>query len=109
MGQNKASLVLPPDQVGRINDLLLRLEDQLEQLIAMPPQQRQRLLKMGPGSEVFARRALEALEQNHPAQPCRATARRQSRPAGHRPAAAHPGPAQPAVRPRIRYRNGAGQ
>lgn len=30
----------------------------------MEPQQRQRLLKMGPGSEVFARRALEALEQN---------------------------------------------
>ncbi|WP_442682273.1 hypothetical protein ACSBPQ_11490 [Stenotrophomonas sp. JC08] len=30
----------------------------------MPPQQRQRLLKMRPGSEVFARRALEALEQN---------------------------------------------
>lgn len=25
MGQNKASLVLPPDQVDRINDLLLRL------------------------------------------------------------------------------------
>lgn len=64
MGQNKATLVLPADQVTRINELLLNLENELVQLTAMQPQQRQRLFKMGPGSEVFARRALEALEQN---------------------------------------------
>ncbi|KRG43438.1 hypothetical protein ARC78_07385 [Stenotrophomonas pictorum JCM 9942] len=64
MGQSKATLVLPADQVTRINELLLNLENELVQLTAMQPQQRQRLFKMGPGSEVFARRALEALEQN---------------------------------------------
>ena len=64
MGQSKAALVLPADQVTRINELLLGLETELGQLNAMQPQQRQRLFKMGPGSEVFARRALEALEQN---------------------------------------------
>jgi hypothetical protein len=64
MGQSKAALVLPADQVTRINELLLGLETELGQLTGMQPQQRQRLFKMGPGSEVFARRALEALEQN---------------------------------------------
>lgn len=64
MGQSKAALVLPAGQVTRINELLLNLENELVQLTAMQPQQRQRLFKMGPGSEVFARRALEALEQN---------------------------------------------
>jgi hypothetical protein len=64
MGQSKASLVLSQEQVDRINAALLSLETELSQLTAMQPLQRQRLLKMGPGSEVFARRALEALEQN---------------------------------------------
>ena len=64
MGQDRASLVLSQEQVERINTALLSLETELSQLTAMQPQQRQRLLKMGPGSEVFARRALEALEQN---------------------------------------------
>lgn len=56
--------MLPADELSRINDLLLNLQNELVQLTAIQPQQRQHLFKMGPGSEVFTRRALEALEQN---------------------------------------------
>lgn len=64
MSQNLLSLTLSNDQLTAIDNALAALEAALEDLIALTPDQRRGLTRMGPKSEAFCRQTLTVLAQN---------------------------------------------
>jgi hypothetical protein len=64
MGQNLLSLQLSPEQLTAIDTALPTVESSLSGLIALTPDQRRALTKMGPKSEAFCRQTLTVLSQN---------------------------------------------
>lgn len=58
------SLQLTNDQIGGIDSALGQLEAALSGLIALTPEERKTLARMGPKSESFCRQTLGVLEQN---------------------------------------------
>jgi hypothetical protein len=65
MSQNVMSRHLAVDQWALIDDAIKNLIDVLEPaLIALTADQRQRIVKMGDGSEAFCRKALDVISEN---------------------------------------------
>lgn len=64
MSQNLVSLVLTDEQLTAIDGALATLEQNLTGLLALTPDQRRSLAKMGDKSEVFCRQTLKLLTQN---------------------------------------------
>ncbi|HWU77663.1 MAG TPA: hypothetical protein VN043_14255 [Rhodanobacter sp.] len=64
MSQNLISLVLTDAQLSAIDGALATLEENLVGLLALTPEQRRSLAKMGDKSEVFCRQTLKLLTQN---------------------------------------------
>lgn len=64
MSQNLLSLQFSPEQLAAIDAALASLESALAGLIALTPDQRRALTKMGPKSEAFCRQTLTVLSQN---------------------------------------------
>jgi hypothetical protein len=64
MSQNLISLVLSADQLTAIDGALNTLEANMVGLIALQPDERRTLTKMGDKSEVFCRQTLKLLAQN---------------------------------------------
>ena len=65
MSQNFISRHLAADQWALIDDAIKNLIDVLEPaLVALSADQRQRLVKMGDGSEAFCRKALDVIGEN---------------------------------------------
>jgi hypothetical protein len=64
MSQNLLSLQFSPEQLAAIDAALASLESSLAGLIALTPDQRRALIKMGPKSEAFCRQTLTVLGQN---------------------------------------------
>ncbi len=64
MSQNLLSLQFSPEQLAAIDAALASLESSLAGLIALTPDQRRALTKMGPKSEAFCRQTLTVLSQN---------------------------------------------
>ncbi|MCK6387395.1 hypothetical protein [Zoogloea sp.] len=63
MSQNLVSLALSADQLTEVNKALDMLEKNLEGLISLSADDRAELRKMGPKSEMFARKAHDVLAQ----------------------------------------------
>ena len=64
MSQNVVSLALSAEQVEAVNKALDVLEKNLEGLISLSVEERSELRKMGPKSEMFARKAYDVLAQS---------------------------------------------
>ena len=64
MSQNVVSLALSAEQVEAVNKALDVLEKNLEGLISLSVDDRSELRKMGPKSEMFARKAYDVLAQS---------------------------------------------
>ena len=64
MSQNLIQLYLAPETMTAVNTALDSLEANLTGLIALEPQQRRSLAKMGDKSEAFCRQAVVAFSQN---------------------------------------------
>ena len=64
MSQNLLSLNLTDEQLAAVDNALVALETALENLIALTPEQRRGLTRMGPKSEAFCRQTLAVLGQN---------------------------------------------
>jgi hypothetical protein len=64
VSQNLVSLVLTDEQLSAIDGALATLEQNLSGLLALTPEQRRSLAKMGEKSEVFCRQTLKLLVQN---------------------------------------------
>ena len=64
MNQNVVSLVLSAEQLDQARKALGMLEQSLVDLISLSVEQRQELRKMGPKSEMFARKAYDVLAQS---------------------------------------------
>ena len=69
MSQNVVSLVLSAEQLDQARKALGMLEQSLVDLISLSVEQRQELRKMGPKSEMFARKAHEVVLQNPDSMP----------------------------------------
>ena len=65
MSQNLIDLSLDTATLGRVDAAIAQLEADLAGLIALSPEQRHQLTKMGDKSEAFCRRAVDVLSQ-HP-------------------------------------------
>ena len=64
MTQNVISLALSADQLAEVNKALDMLEKNLTELISLSVDDRSELRKMGPKSEMFARKAYDVLAQS---------------------------------------------
>lgn len=64
MSQNLLSLSFDDQQLARIDNALAALETELQGLIALTPDQRKGLYRMGPKSEAFCRQTLTVLGEN---------------------------------------------
>ncbi|KRC31527.1 MULTISPECIES: hypothetical protein [unclassified Lysobacter] len=64
MSQNLIDLQLPAESLAAIDDALNVLESHLTALIALTPDQRRQLTKMGDKSEAFCRQAVHVLSEN---------------------------------------------
>ena len=64
MSQNLIQLNLTPDAVGAITTALTTLEAELSGLLALTPEQRRELTRMGDKSEAFCRQAVVAFSEN---------------------------------------------
>ena len=64
MSQNLVTLNLTDAQINAVEAALTELETQLAGLIALLPQQKRKIQKMGRKSEAFCRQTLRVLEQN---------------------------------------------
>jgi len=64
MTQNVISLNLSAEQLEAIHGALEVLEKELSELMSLSVEQRRELLKMGPKSEMFARKAYEVIVQS---------------------------------------------
>ena len=64
MSQNVISLALSADQLAEVNKALDALEKHLADLISLSVDDRSELRKMGPKSEMFARKAYDVLAQS---------------------------------------------
>ena len=64
MTQNLLSLNLNDQQLAAIDNALAALENALQGLIALTPDERKGLYRMGPKSEAFCRQTLTVLGQN---------------------------------------------
>ncbi|TXI49877.1 MAG: hypothetical protein E6Q50_06035 [Lysobacter sp.] len=64
MSQNLLSLQFSDQQLAAIDAALTSLESALAGLIALTPDQRRAMTKMGPKSEAFCRQTLTVLSQN---------------------------------------------
>ena len=64
MSQNVVSLALSAEQVEAVNKALDVLEKNLEGLISLSVEERSELRKMGPKSEMFARKAYDVMVQS---------------------------------------------
>ncbi|RYZ75082.1 MAG: hypothetical protein EOP91_00040 [Lysobacteraceae bacterium] len=64
MNQNLVSIVFDAARLTAIDAALASLEAELEDLVALPVDQRRDLFKMGDKSEVFCRSTLTVLSQN---------------------------------------------
>ena len=64
MAQNLVSLQMSPEQLSAMDGALNALEQALAGLVALTPDDRRRLTKMGEKSEVFCRQTLRALANN---------------------------------------------
>ena len=64
MSQNVISLALSADQLAEVNKALDMLEKNLTELISLSVDDRSELRKMGPKSEMFARKAYDVLAQS---------------------------------------------
>ena len=64
MTQNVISLALSADQLAEVNKALDALEKHLADLISLSVDDRSELRKMGPKSEMFARKAYDVLAQS---------------------------------------------
>ena len=64
MSQNVVSLALSAEQVEAVNKALDVLEKNLSGLISLSVEERSELRKMGPKSEMFARKAYDVLAQS---------------------------------------------
>ena len=69
MNQNVVSLVLSAEQLDQARKALGMLEQSLVDLISLCVEQRQEVRKMGPKSEMFARKAHEVVLQNPDSMP----------------------------------------
>ena len=64
MTQNIIDITFPAESVTAIEAALTELETQLSGLIALTPDQRRQLTKMGDKSEAFCRQAVSVLSEN---------------------------------------------
>lgn len=64
MSQNLLSLQFTPAQLADVDNALAALENALAGLIALDPEQRRGLVRMGPKSEAFCRQTINVLGQN---------------------------------------------
>ncbi|RDZ28946.1 hypothetical protein [Lysobacter silvisoli] len=64
MSQNLIDLQLPADALNAIDEALNTLESALIGLVALTPDQRRQLTKMGDKSEAFCRQALHVVNEN---------------------------------------------
>ena len=64
MSQNLIDLSLTPEALNAIDGALNTLETQLSGLLALSPDQRRQLTKMGDKSEAFCRQAVDVLGEN---------------------------------------------
>jgi len=64
MSQNLIDLTLSPESLTAIDEALSLLESHLAGLIALPPDQRRQLTKMGDKSEAFCRQAVNVMGEN---------------------------------------------
>ena len=64
MSQNLIDLNLTPEALNAIDGALNTLETQLSSLLALTPDQRRQLTKMGDKSEAFCRQAVDVLGEN---------------------------------------------
>ena len=64
MSQNVVSLALSAEQVEAVNKALDMLEKNLTELISLSVDDRSELRKMGPKSEMFARKAYDVIAQS---------------------------------------------
>ena len=64
MSQNVISLALSAEQLAEVNKALDALEKHLAELISLSVDDRSELRKMGPKSEMFARKAYEVIGQS---------------------------------------------
>ena len=66
MTQNVISLALSADQLAEVNKALDMLEKNLTELISLSVDDRSELRKMGPKSEMFARKAYDGKRRPNP-------------------------------------------
>ena len=64
MTQNRIAMTFQIDRLERIDGSLTALEADLDLLIALTPEERQELVKMGDKSRAFCEKALEVAEQH---------------------------------------------
>jgi hypothetical protein len=64
MSQNLLSLQFDAAQLAQVDAALTALENALEGLIALTPEQRRGLVRMGQKSEAFCRQTITVLAQN---------------------------------------------
>lgn len=69
MSQNLISMDLNAEQWAEVDNALATLEQMLAGLIALSPDERQRITKMGEKSEAFARHAVDVMGENLPILP----------------------------------------
>ena len=65
MAQNIIDITFSADAIAAIEAALTELENQLSGFIALTPDQRRQLTKMGDKSEAFCRQAVSVLGENH--------------------------------------------
>lgn len=63
MTQNRIAMTFQPDRLERIDGSITALEADLDLLIALTPEERLELVKMGDKSRAFCEKALEVAEQ----------------------------------------------
>lgn len=64
MSQNLIDLTLPSEALSAIDEALSALESHLSGLLALTPDQRRQLTKMGDKSEAFCRQAVHVMTEN---------------------------------------------
>jgi hypothetical protein len=64
MSQNLIDMKMESDNLAIIDDALLTLESQFSGLLALTPDQRRQLTKMGDKSEAFCRQTVDVIGQN---------------------------------------------
>jgi hypothetical protein len=64
MSQNLIDMKMESDSLAVIDDALLTLESQFSGLLALTPDQRRQLTKMGDKSEAFCRQTVDVIGQN---------------------------------------------